>query len=118
VFGPLYFTIPDTAGGKAHQSTTLVTTGETEDTMDLSYAVDLKTNFEKAHRTLEERSVELQRAQQQIERLKAQNIQLQTEHIRLQEVNSRHQHQLRYIKQLKGYIYGFCRGFNKTSKKN
>ncbi|KAJ2961130.1 hypothetical protein NQZ79_g3649 [Umbelopsis isabellina] len=102
VFGPLFFTIPDTAGGKPHQSTTLVTTGETEDTMDLSYAVDLKTNFEKAHRNLEEKSVELQRAQQQLERLKSQNIQLQTEHIRLQEVNSRHQHQLRYIKQLKG----------------
>jgi hypothetical protein len=80
----------------------VINTGEAEDTLDLSYAVDLQTNFDKAHQSLQERTAELQVAKQHIERLKAQTIQMQTEYVRLQESNSRHQLQLRYIKALKG----------------
>lgn len=76
--------------------------GEAEDTIDITYATDLKTNFEKAHKSLEEKTQLLDKANQQIERLKTQAILTQTEHLRLQEAHSRTHMQLRYVKALRG----------------
>lgn len=99
VIGPLYFTIPATGTTAAAQATTM---GEAEDTIDITYATDLKTNFEKAHKSLEEKTQLLDKANRQIERLKTQAILTQTEHLRLQEAHSRTQMQLRYVKALRG----------------
>ncbi|KAH8553119.1 hypothetical protein BGW37DRAFT_488483 [Umbelopsis sp. PMI_123] len=101
VIGPLYFTIPASEPRTNVQSTT-TTIGSTEDVVDLSYATDLKTNFEKAYKSLEEKTTLLEKAQQQLERFKVQAIQQQSENIRLQENLSRSQLQLRYVKALRG----------------
>jgi len=101
VIGPLFFTIPATDTTPGGQTTTM-TTGETEDTLDLSYATDLQTNFVQVHKNLEEKTALLDQANQQIERLKSQAILTQTENLRLQEAHSRTQMQLRYVKTLRG----------------
>jgi hypothetical protein len=99
----LYFTIPANETRPNAQSTSTVTTiGANEDVVDLSYATDLQTNFDKAHKSLEEKTALLEKANQQIERFRAQAIQQQSEQLRLQESLSRSQLQLRYVKALRG----------------
>ncbi|KAI9277986.1 hypothetical protein BC943DRAFT_332346 [Umbelopsis sp. AD052] len=102
IIGPLYFTIPASETRPQSSSNLTTTIGATEDVVDLSYATDLQTNFDKAHKSLEEKTVLLEKANQQIERFKAQAIQQQSEHLRLQESLSRSQLQLRYVKALRG----------------
>ncbi|KAI8583869.1 hypothetical protein K450DRAFT_220347 [Umbelopsis ramanniana AG] len=102
IIGPLYFTIPASEARPNAQPTLTTTIGQTEDVVDLSYATDLQTNFDKAHKSLEEKTALLEKANQQIERFKAQAIQHQSEHLRLQESLSRSQLQLRYVKALRG----------------
>ncbi|CAO3694498.1 unnamed protein product [Umbelopsis ramanniana] len=103
IIGPLYFTIPANESRPNASSTSTVTTiGPTEDVVDLSYATDLQTNFDRAHKSLEEKTALLEKANQQIERFRAQAIQQQSEQLRLQESLSRSQLQLRYVKALRG----------------
>lgn len=101
VVGPLFFTIPAT-GTTAGGQTTTMTTGNAEDTIDLSYAVDLQTNIAQAQRNLEEKCQQLDQANQLANRLKQQTIMLQTELMQLKETHSRTQMQLRYVKSLRG----------------